>query len=726
MLSSRLVFGTPYADAVNQSSTRLYRWRRLLGADRFAESLRVLLALGGVAGWYAATREIAPAITAMLGVIACALAETEDQWRSRLATLAITLLCFAVAAAGVQWLMPYPIVFALALAFSTFALVMLGAVSGRYATIAGGTLILAVYMMIGTESLGRSGAGFLHQPLQLLAGAAWYGALSLLWAALVPQHAVRQSLAQVFDALADLLDAKAALFVPVRGVDYAALQLALTRRNQRVVAALNEARLALIDRIGTRRPRGAMAHHLRQYFIAQDLHERVSSAHFAYQPLADALFHSDVLFRCDHVLRLLGGQCRRRADQMRVGLAPDTADADHDALADLRAAVATLHAPSLQPTLDALMRNIASIQHQLVGQPAGEPLADEPHDALQNNALQNPAPQTLREAWARVSIQLSPQSFRFRHALRLSLALLAGYIVLRALHPQNGYWILLTTLLVCQPTYHATRRRLLQRVAGTFAGLFVGWMALRLLPAGPWQMALVTAAGVGFFAARRRRYALATASITVFVVLCFNQVNRGYEVMGPRLLDTLIGAGIAALAIRLVLPNWRARALRPVLADTLRNHAHYLAQVIDQYASGRRDDLAYRIARRDAHNGDAALSGVVSSLVREPGAAAGRDWLLRFLSASHTLLGHISALAAHRQMLKPDSAHVLAVGIAEASALERLATTLQGAVAIDESALQPPRENTDAPTRLVHEQLARIASQRARLAALLAELPDHV
>ena len=49
---------------------------------------------------------------------------------------------------------------------------------------------------------------------------------------------------------------------------------------------------------------------------------------------------------------------------------------------------------------------------------------------------------------------------------------------------------------------------------------------------------------------------LATAAITVFVLLALNQVGNGYGLIVPRLLDTLAGSAIAGLAVWRVLPCW--------------------------------------------------------------------------------------------------------------------------------------------------------------------------
>ncbi|HUA80111.1 MAG TPA: YccS family putative transporter [Dyella sp.] len=712
----------------------LHYWRRLRGSDRFAECQRVLLALGGVILYCLWRGHTAAAIPAMLGVIACALAETEDHWRSRAGALLITLLCFAGVAVLVERLQPYPLIFAGVLPVITFVLVMLGSVSARYATIAGGTLILAIYTMIGADQ-PVSPASALTEPLQLLAGAAWYGAISLLWSVLSPQLAVRHALARVFDALGDYLETKSSLFTPVQGIDRDALLLTLALQNEQVVEALNDTRIVLIDRIGMRRPRGATAARLQLYFKAQDIHERISSSHYPYAALAQAFYHSDVLFRCEHMLRLQARQCRDQAQALRLRTSvPDATDL-HAAQNDLRAAIYALRGAAQTPeqllsSLDALLRNIAAIQTLLDNESA--PMASLDHS---DTALQNPGPQSLREAWERVSIQLTGRSSRFRHAVRLAVALMAGYAILHLVHTRHGYWILLTTLLICQPSYGATLARMLQRISGTVIGVILGWAVLHLLPAAPWQWLLIVLSGVIFFAARLRRYTIATVSITLFVVLCFNEAGNGYEVMWPRLLDTLIGAAISTLAIYLVLPDWQGRQLDQVLANTLRNDARYLQQIIAQYTHGKRDDLAYRIARREAHNADATLSGMVANMLREPGKQRrSNEDLLRFLTIAHTMLGHISALGAHRQEIDGAQARdtVTLAGNLAVTQLEHLADTLLAsapAPSPDSDAAQSmtPHANglNDETARLVLSQLALIQAHRDRLASVARDIRNN-
>lgn len=316
----------------------------------------------------------------------------------------------------------------------------------------------------------------------------------------------------------------------------------------------------------------------------------------------------------------------------------------------------------------------------------------------------------------------------------MSLALVCGYAVLHAVHPEQGYWVLLTTVFVCQPNYGATRIKLVQRVTGTVLGLVVGWALFDLFPSQQVQALFAVAAGVVFFATRSSRYTLATAAITLLVLFCFNQVGDGYGLIWPRLVDTLLGSLIAAAAVFLVLPDWQGRRLNQVVASTLSRSADYLRQIMHQYESGKRDDLAYRLARRNAHNADAALSTTLSNMLLEPGHfRKDAETGFRFLILSHTLLNYLSGLGAHRESLPDDARDEMLESAAQqlASSLDELAAALQNnqPVAVyseDEEALaqklEQSTEEMDDAHRLLQTQLGLICRQLAPLRSMVSHL----
>lgn len=709
--------------------------RRLWALEKFGYSLRVLIAMAGSMGlsWYLGQPTLI--IPLFLGIIASALAETDDSWLGRLNALLVTLLCFSIAAVAVELLFPYPWLFVAGLALSTFALVMLGALGERYGAIAQATLILAIYSMIAADQRDGALQHLWRDPMLLVAGAAWYGLLSVGWNALFAHQPVQQSLARLYRELGLYFRYKAALFEPVRQLDVEQRRLELAQQNGRVVSALNAAKETLLNRLGNGRGGGKINHYLKLYFLAQDLHERVSSSHYPYQALAEAFFHSDVLFRCQRLLRLQASACADLGEAIQMRQVFRYSEANGQALEDLQASLEHLREqnnPSwrgLLRSLRALSGNLSTLQRQLAS--ASDPGTLE---GEQDSSLLDRQPQSLREAFNRIRLQLTPTSLLFRHALRMTIALVCGYAVLHAIHPEQGYWVLLTTVFVCQPNYGATRIKLVQRISGTLLGLIAGWALFDLFPSQPIQALFAVVAGVVFFATRSTRYTLATAAITLMVLFCFNQVGDGYGLIWPRLFDTLLGSLIAAAAVFLILPDWQGRRLNQVVANTLSCNSDYLRQIMRQYDSGKRDDLAYRLARRNAHNADAALSTTLSNMLLEPGHfRKDAETGFRFLILSHTLLNYLSGLGAHRESLPDDASDALLERAAQqlATSLDDLATALaqNKPVAMyseDEEALaqqleQTPDEMDDAH-RLVQTQLGLICRQLAPLRSMASHL----
>lgn len=708
--------------------------RRLWALDKFSYSLRVFVALTGSMAlcWQQDRMELL--IPLFLGIIASALAETDDSWQGRLTALLVTLGVFSIASLSVELLFPYPWVFVGALALASFGLTMLGALGERYATIASATLILSIYTMIGVDQRDGAPVNLWQEPALLVAGATWYGLLSVLWQALFTHQPVQQSLARLFRELGQYLKLKSALLEPVRQLDVEGRRLALAQQNGRVVAALNATKDVILHRVGNGRPGPKVNRYLKLYFLAQDIHERASSSHFPYNELAEAFFHSDVLFRCQRLLRQQGGACQAlgRAIQMRQPF--DYLDGTQ-ALEDLNKSLEHLRIQSnpawrgLLRSLNALASNLATLDRLLTDSSNPDALAE-----AQDTSLLDRSPQGLKDVWERLRQNLTPTSPVFRHALRMGLALAAGYGVLHLIHPEQGYWILLTTVFVCQPNFGATRRKLVQRIAGTLIGLALGWALFDLFPGALVQSAFAVVAGVVFFATRATRYTLATAAITLLVLFCFNQVGDSYGLFLPRLVDTLLGALIAGLAVIFILPDWQGRRLNQVVANTLACNSRYLRQIMQQYASGKRDDLAYRLARRNAHNADAALSTTLSNMLMEPGHFRKEaDIGFRFLVLSHTLLSYLSALGAHRseqpgEALNPiseqaasqiaESLDCIAQGLADRRPInihrdeeETLAKALE----------QLPEDMDDRP-RLVQTELGLICRQLGPLRTLAAHL----
>ncbi|MDD0817240.1 YccS family putative transporter [Curvibacter sp. HBC28] len=674
---------------------------------RGVKPLIALVCVMGLAWWL---DDAATVIPLVLGVNASALAETDDSWRGRLRAQLTTLLCFTGMALAVQLTLSHPVGLMLVLAVAAVGLALLGALGERYRAISSATLILGLYAALSAHAAadGRpEPGGHMTGSLLLLAGAAWYGLISVLWAALFPRLQVRQNLAALYEALGEYLRLKARLFEPVRGVDLERRRIGLALQNGRVVQALNDTKESLFSR----QPPGAGAQAgalwlrqtFAQYLVAQDLHERASSSHAHYEQLSQVFFHSDVLYRCQRVLALVGLECLWLAGQLRGQKSAERGAELTRALEDLDGAIARLEAlpdarvaalaqaellasataaegapaAAALRSLRSLAANLAGMGRVLAGAlaPLGAPQSPTDTRLLDRN------PRDWADAWARVRAQARWSSPLLRHGLRLAVALIAGFAWMEWSGDEHGFWILLTIVFVCRPYYGDTLRRLGQRVTGTVLGLVVGWALLTLFPGVLLQSTFTVVAGVVFVATRQIRYTVASAAITALVLLAFNQVGNGFDLILPRLVDTLIGSLIAGLSVWLVLPSWQSRQLPRLAARALRSQADYLREITTQYQSGKQDHLAYRLARRNAHNADAALSNAMTEVFVEPAylrrnGKAG----MRLLVQCHTLLNYLSALGAHRHA---GSAARLTGAPAEAVALildslDGLAQALEG------------------------------------------------
>ncbi|EMX0849358.1 TIGR01666 family membrane protein [Pluralibacter gergoviae] len=624
--------------------------RRYTCNSTWLYNARIFMALCGTTAlpWWLGDVKLTIPLT--LGVVAAALTDLDDRLSGRLRNLIITLVCFFIASASVELLFPWPWAFALGLTLSTSGFILLGGLGQRYATIAFGALLIAIYTMLGVSLY----AHWYQQPVLLIAGAVWYNLLTLIGHLIFPIRPLQDNLARSYDQLARYLELKSRLFDPDIEEDGQAPLYELAIANGQLVATLNQTKASLLTRLRGDRGQRNTRRTLHYYFVAQDIHERASSSHVQYQPLRDAFRYSDIMFRFQRLLSMQAQACQQlsRAILLRT---PYQHDAHFErAFSHLEAALERIAAAGAdgeqRKALGFLLNNLRAIDAQLATIESEQQLALP--QSVSETQLADDRLLGFSDIWLRLSRNITPESALFRHAVRMSLVLCAGYTFIQFTGLQHGYWILLTSMFVCQPNYNATRHRLALRVIGTLIGVAVGLPVLLLVPSVEGQLLLIVLTGVLFFAFRNIQYAHATMFITLLVLLCFNLLSEGFEVALPRIFDTLIGCLIAWAAVSFIWPDWKFRNLPIVLNRAIDANCRYLDAILEQYHQGRDNRLAYRIARRDAYNRDAELASVVSNLSTEPHATGEmREVAFRLLCLNHTFTSYISALGAHREKL---------------------------------------------------------------------------
>ena len=612
---------------------------------RVNNALLNAVALSGAVLWSWFFHDDSISIPMLLGIIAAALSESDGGFLQRLKSQTLTLLCFTFASLSVELLFHMKWAFIVCLLISTFGLTMLGALGDRYANIAFGSLMIAIYTMLGASD----STSLWSQPAAMTGGAIWYFIVSMIWHLFSPLRSVKHSLAEVFVNLSKYLSIKSSLFFPSADTNVEHLIVLESKRNTEIVSSLNDCKRGFLSR--SKRGYNTL---FSIYFIAQDIHERISSSHYKYHELAKEFVHHDVMFRFKYLVDAQAKACLDIAESIKCGKQYVHGQRFRNALLELKASLDDLqnnHTKSRTAALKHLhflFRNLASIEKQLSN-------IHSPTKQVERPLLADDQAFGLKEATKKVTTHITKGSALFRHAVRLSVALTAGFSIIQISDMQQGYWILLTTLFVCQPNYGATLKKLVSRITGTFVGILTGVPLLILFPSPESQLAIVVASGIAFFAFRQTQYGVATCFITILVLFCFHQSGQGFDIILPRVTDTLVGSFLAVLVVTFILPDWQSKNLNTLIADAINANQMYLVQIIKQYRTGRVDSLSYRVTRRKAHEMDAALSIAMSNMALEPAKHRSDEANYQFLVLNHLLLSYISTLGAHRKKIEHKS-----------------------------------------------------------------------
>lgn len=588
-----------------------------------------------------------------LGVVAAGISDIDDRFSVRIMNLIYTYIGFFITAASVQLLFPYPFAFAFGLIASCIGWILLGSLGRRYATIAYGCLVVSVYTMLGVHLF----EDWYLQPALLVIGAAWYGLISTISFLLFPVRQLQDQLSASYNALGSFLYAKSNLFdVDMTASSYQQSMIDLALENGKLITLFNNLRVALVTRLKGDRGQKDTRRSLQYYFVAQDIHERADSAHIDYQKLAKLFQHSDILFRFQRILTIQGKACQDLAQCILNRTRYTHNKRFQHSFENLRLSLEKLREDNIYDqvrvnALFALYQNLKSIDAQLQNLETERDLqlinTQQTEHQLKDDDLKG-----WNDIFVRVKQHLTPESVLFRHAVRLSIVLFIGYIFIQVTNIAYGYWILLTALFVCQPNFNATKRRLYLRIVGTLIGIIVGLAIIYFIPSLEGQLVMLVLSGVLFFELRSKQYAQATAFITILALINFNLDGSAFAAGFPRFIDTLIGCALAWFGVSFIWPDWKFRRLPRTIRRSIEAQCNYLTEVVQQYHEGKNNALNYRVVRRAAHNTDAEVASLISTLATEPNIDPTQKSLaFEFLCLSHTFLSYIAALGAHRAQI---------------------------------------------------------------------------
>ena len=265
---------------------------------------------------------------------------------------------------------------------------------------------------------------------------------------------------------------------------------------------------------------------------------------------------------------------------------------------------------------------------------------------------------TLQEY--RFSIILEHLSFKstiFRHALRLSVAVVAAYLLGSLLDIKNAYWIILTLIVIMRPNYGLTRERSLNRIIGTIIGAAVAALIIfttqNIIVYGVLAVLSLTFA----FSLIQQSYKVGAAFITLHVIFVYALLQpNAFSVIGYRVLDTLIGAILAVIANYVLWPLWEFKNLDQDILAVLKANNNYLLATQKLYNKTNGLNTHYKMPRKEAFLAMSELNAAFQRVTQDPKSKQKEYQLIYdIVTLNHTIISAIASLGSFIQKHKVSS-----------------------------------------------------------------------
>jgi len=237
----------------------------------------------------------------------------------------------------------------------------------------------------------------------------------------------------------------------------------------------------------------------------------------------------------------------------------------------------------------------------------------------------------------------------FRHALRLAIVVLVGYLLGSYFSVQNAYWILLTIVVIMRPNYGLTKQRTRKRIVGTLIG---GAMAIGIvfITQNTTVYAILGILSLTLaFSLIQRNYTTAAMFITLSIIFIYALLQpEVLNVIQFRILDTVIGAGLAGLGNFILWPKWELKELNSVIGNSINSNIGYLEEIDDYYHKKENLPISYRLARKKAFLDMGELSGAFQRMTQEPKSQQKQLSLIyEIVGLNHTFLSALASMGSY-------------------------------------------------------------------------------
>lgn len=556
-----------------------------------------------------------------------------------------TMVCIAGASAGYEWLLLAEII-----VFS-----FLFALSGIYGPRADGIgLIALLSFIISYGALGLTDQHFIYTALYFAAGGAWYALFSIITNTIRPYRPAAQMLGEYLINISEYLQQRTAFYRAGADIPTILQQLFPWQvKIQQQQAGLRE--LLFKTRLFVKSPTNKGRRLMMIFLESGDLLERIMTAQQDYNKLHTDFDDSGILKTFHHHLQVLANALLHTGLAVQNEKAYSNAAAIDYRMQQTRQAFLQLRQQQLNASTVSAFIRLRQVLNSI--EDVGERIKrlqryTMPSEKVSRTVRKEEiSPFTTSQNFntGLLLSNLSLNSSHFRHALRFTIAMTAGFIISLLFELGHSYWILLTIATILKPSFSISRKRNMERIIGTFIGAGLAFAVLYFVTISGALVAVMIAAMLVAYTFLRVNNAVSTAAITLYVVVSFHflyPVGVG-EVLQDRVVDTIIGALIALPASYFILPHWEHKNIQQLFSEAMDKTGEYFRSVAHFFSVKNNEAwLQYKLSRKEAFIALANVSDALQRMLTEPKNKQEHvQEYHQLVTATHMLISYIASLA---------------------------------------------------------------------------------
>lgn len=540
-------------------------------------------------------------------------------------------------------------VFTLALEVTLFSFLfsMFTVYGSRAASVGTASLLIMIFMI----DRDMPASEIIPYSASILAGGVWYMLFSLLFFSIRPYRAAQQALGENIADIVKFLRIKADFYLPDTDIDanyhkLVSQQIQVSQHQDAVRELLFKSRQVVKESTNASRIL------LLTFIDLVDMFEHIMATHYDYAAIREKFKDTGVLDE----MAVLIQEMANELENIGYAVLSNTRYKDlynfNPALEQLKLRIDAIGKNSQETSnlvLKKILINLRDLNQEIenifnyYNSRSSKILIENSRNVDHSRFVthQDFAPNIFFD-------NFSWSSAAFKHALRVSLVCLVGFIAAKTLSlGHHSYWVLLTIIVILKPGYSLSKQRNYQRLLGTIAGGVIGVLILIFIPNGDVQFAFMVVFMIGAYSFQRLNYIVSVIFMTPYVLILFKILGVGHlDIAKERIVDTLIGSTIAFIASYWLFPSWESEQVKKSLADVINANVNYLVKIAESITGKVVNTTEYKLARKDVFVKSANLSAMFERMTSEPKSKQRhiKD-IHKFVVLNHILSSYIATVA---------------------------------------------------------------------------------